>query len=126
MLALDRAQRGCVQFLTFMSQYICHATSACRKAGRLFTNKSQFIDRLSTNTADHVPMHSRQPGRFVLKRYFCSIHRQGVRHTFKIDIKMLIIRLNINVNCLFTMVTHFKTLGLFTTCQYLIEKQNVC
>ena len=51
MLALDRAQRGSAQFLTFMSQYICHATSAGQKAGRLSTNKSQFVDRLSTNKA---------------------------------------------------------------------------
>ena len=48
-LALDRAQRGSVQFLTFMSQYICHATWAGRKAGRLSTNTAQSLDRLSTN-----------------------------------------------------------------------------
>ena len=51
MLALDRAQRGSVQSLTFMSQYICHATSAGRKAGRLSTNTAQSVDRLSTNKA---------------------------------------------------------------------------
>ena len=51
MLALDRAQRGSVQFFTFMSQYICCATSAGRKAGRLSTNTAQSVDRLSTNKA---------------------------------------------------------------------------
>ena len=35
-----------------MSQYICHTTSAGRKAGRLFTNTAQSVDRLSTNKAD--------------------------------------------------------------------------
>ena len=54
MLALDRVQRGSVQFLTLMSQYICHATSASRKAGRLSTNTAQSVDRLSTNKADHT------------------------------------------------------------------------
>ena len=34
-----------------MSQYIGHATSACRKAGSLSTNKSQFVDTLSMNKA---------------------------------------------------------------------------
>ena len=47
-----RLHRGCAQFLIFMSQKICHATSAGWKAGRLSTNKSQFVDSLSTNTAD--------------------------------------------------------------------------
>ena len=30
---------------------MCHATSAGRKAGSVFTNKSQFVDTLSTNKA---------------------------------------------------------------------------
>ena len=51
MLALDRAQRGSAQFLSFMFQYICHATSAGRKAGSVSTNQSQLVDRLSTNNA---------------------------------------------------------------------------
>ena len=37
-----------------MSQYICLATSAGWKAGRLSTNTAQSVDRLSTNKADHV------------------------------------------------------------------------
>ena len=51
MLALDRAQQESAQFLTFMSKYTCHATSAGQKAGRLSTNQSQFVDTLSTNKA---------------------------------------------------------------------------
>ena len=54
MLALDRAQRGSVQFLNFMSQYWWsrgHATSAGRKAVRLSTNTAQSVDRISTNKA---------------------------------------------------------------------------
>ena len=51
MLALDRAQRESAKFLTFMSQYMCHATSAGRKAGSVSTNNSQFVDTLSTNKA---------------------------------------------------------------------------
>ena len=50
--ALDRAQRGSVQYLTFMSQYICHATLAGRKAGRLNMNTAQSVDMLSTNKAN--------------------------------------------------------------------------
>ena len=34
-----------------MSQCICQATSASRKAGSVSMNKSQFVDRLSTNMA---------------------------------------------------------------------------
>ena len=30
---------------------MCHATSAGRKAGSVSTNKSQFVDTLSTNKA---------------------------------------------------------------------------
>ena len=52
MLALDRAQRESVKFLTFMCQYICLATSAGRKAWSLSTNTAQSVDRLSTNKAD--------------------------------------------------------------------------
>ena len=37
-----------------MSQYICHATSAGRRAGGVSTNKSQFVDTLSTNKAYHI------------------------------------------------------------------------
>ena len=36
-----------------MSQYICHATLGGRKAGRLFTNTAQSVDRLYTNKADN-------------------------------------------------------------------------
>ena len=56
MLALDQVQRGSVQFLTFISQYICHATLAGRKAGRLSMNTAQSVDRLSTNKAYHLKM----------------------------------------------------------------------
>ena len=45
------ALQGSAQFLTFMSQYIGHVTSAGRKAGSLSTNKSQFVDTLITNKA---------------------------------------------------------------------------
>ena len=49
MLALDRAQRGSVQF-QFQKNL---ATSAGRKAGRLFMNTAQSVDTLSTNKAYH-------------------------------------------------------------------------
>ena len=62
MLALDRKQQGSVQFLTSMSQYICHATSASRKAGRLSTNTAQSLDRLSTNKADLNGFRSTETG----------------------------------------------------------------
>ena len=48
----DRVQRGCVQFLAFMSQYICIATSAGLKAGSLSTNTAQSVDKVSTNKAN--------------------------------------------------------------------------
>ena len=45
-----------------MSQYICHATSAGRKAGRISTNTAQSVDRLSTNKAYHIDKVSMKLG----------------------------------------------------------------
>ena len=36
---------------------MCHATSAGRKARSVSTNKSQFVDTLSTNKAYHEKMN---------------------------------------------------------------------
>ena len=35
---------------------MCHATSAGRKVGSVSTNKSQFVDTLSTNKAYHTSL----------------------------------------------------------------------
>ena len=68
MLALDRAQREIVQFLNFMSQYICLATSTGRKAGSLSMNTAQSVDRLSTNKADLYHMY------YIISKYMHYVH----------------------------------------------------
>ena len=52
MLALDRAQRGSVQFLTFMSQYIVSQPRPAGKQEVYLQIGIGSVDRQSTNKAD--------------------------------------------------------------------------
>ena len=85
MLALDRAQRGSVQFLTFMSQHICLATSADWNAGSLSTNTAQSVDRLSTNKADQGFKVSFQNQPFARRgqRLYHKVHLRKIVHILK-------------------------------------------
>ena len=51
-------------------QYICHATSAGRKAGRLSTNTAQSVDRLSTNKADLKVLTKNKKHNNKIHKYF--------------------------------------------------------
>ena len=52
MLALDRAQRGSVQFLTFMSQYTVSQPRLAGKQEVYLRIRIGSVDRLSTNKGD--------------------------------------------------------------------------
>ena len=58
MLALDRAQRGSVQFLTFMSQYIVSQPWPAGKQEDYLRIRIGSVDRVSTNKGDLDQMHS--------------------------------------------------------------------
>ena len=59
---------------------MCHATSAGRKAGSVSTNRSQFVDTLSTNKAylNKITL------RVLLISYLSHIKQVGSERTFQI------------------------------------------
>ena len=62
-----------------MSQYICLATSAGRKAGRLSTNTTQSVDRLSTNKANLFLMQNVE--KYQTKNFHFSFFFQVPYHS---------------------------------------------
>ena len=51
---------------------MCHATSAGLKAGSVSTNKSQFVNTLSTNKAYFLSLEEKTPKTHILGK-MCSI-----------------------------------------------------